>query len=108
MGTTKTQCFTKAQNTVADIARAIGHPARVAILESLISSKGCICSDFVNRLPLAQSTISQHLTALKGAGIIQGKVVGTSVYYCIDKKVWDEARKVFDGLFNSGKAVTEC
>lgn len=108
MGTTKAQYFTEEQNTIADMARAIGHPARVAILECLLDANGCICSDFVNELPLAQSTISQHLKALKKVGIIKGKVVGTRVYYCIDKTVWREAREVFHVLFNAGQTMDDC
>ncbi len=72
MGVTKTELFTKKQNELADIARALGHPARIAILQHLVKINGCICSDLVAELGLAQATISQHLKELKHAGLIQG------------------------------------
>ena len=63
----------------------MGHPARVAIVEFLMKSEGCICGDIVNELPLSQPTISQHLKELKTAGIIKGNVEGNSICYCIDQ-----------------------
>ncbi|HMJ70377.1 MAG TPA: metalloregulator ArsR/SmtB family transcription factor [Cyclobacteriaceae bacterium] len=93
MGLTKTQEFTKGQNELAAIAKALGHPARIAILQFLIKTKACVCGDFVNELPLAQSTISQHLKELKNAGLIKGDVDGPSVCYCVDEKAWNKAKK---------------
>lgn len=84
MGLTKTEHFTAQQNEVAALAKAIGHPARVAILELLISRDNCICNDIVDELPLAQATVSQHLKELKHAGIIKGTITGKSICYCID------------------------
>ena len=74
MGVSKTNLFTDEQNEIASIAKALAHPARVAILQHLLQTKGCINSDLVNELGLAQSTISQHLKELKALGIIQGTV----------------------------------
>ena len=86
MAFAKTEEFTAKQNKAASMLKALGHPARVAIVEYLIKCDSCVCGDIVDRLPLAQATVSQHLKALKQAGIIQGTVEGTSVCYCIDAK----------------------
>lgn len=86
MGATKTEHFTDQQNQIATIAKAMGHPARIAIIEYLMKANECICGDIVNELPLAQPTVSQHLKELKNAGIIKGNVEGNSICYCIDEK----------------------
>lgn len=86
MGATKTEHFTAKQNAIAKLTKALGHPARIAIIEYLIKVNTCICGDIVNELPLAQPTISQHLKELKNAGLIKGSVEGNSVCYCIDEK----------------------
>ncbi len=86
MGATKTEHFTSKQNQIATIAKALGHPARIAILEYLMTVDECICGDIVNELPLAQPTVSQHLKELKNAGIIKGNVEGNAICYCIDEK----------------------
>ena len=88
MGATKTDHFTDKQNQIAIIAKALGHPARIAIIEYLLKVNECICGDIVNELPLAQPTISQHLKELKNAGLIKGNIEGTSVCYCIDEKAF--------------------
>ena len=90
MGVTKTEIFTEQQNTIAQIAKAIGHPARVAILQHLMKLNSCICGDLVNEIGLAQPTISQHLKELKNIGIIKGNIEGTSVCYCINQEKWAE------------------
>lgn len=86
MGATKTEHFTERQNQIATIAKALGHPARIAIIEYLMKVNECICGDIVNELPLAQPTVSQHLKELKSAGIIKGNIEGNSICYCIDEK----------------------
>ena len=78
MGATKTDHFTEKQNAISAMAKALGHPARVAILEYLMKTEGCICSDIVNELPLAQPTVSQHLKELKTAGWIKGNIEGNT------------------------------
>jgi len=108
MGITKTENFTASQNKAAKLAKALGHPARIAILEVLLKRNTCICGDLVDELPLSQSTVSQHLKELKEAGIIKGEIEGTSVCYCIDEKVWKDARKIFNNLFDSFKGVNCC
>lgn len=101
MGLTKTEEFTKAQNELALLTKALGHPARVAILQFLIKTKACVCGDIVDELPLSQSTVSQHLKELKKAGLIKGDIEGPSVCYCIDEKVWNKAKKLIGELFES-------
>ncbi|MBC3538309.1 ArsR/SmtB family transcription factor [Rufibacter sediminis] len=101
MGVTKTQNFTEGQNQIAAYAKALAHPARVAILQYLLKKQTCICGDLVGELPLAQATVSQHLKELKAVGLITGTVEGTSVCYCIDKHKWEEVRDVFFNIFSS-------
>ena len=100
MGLTKTKLFEKRQNKIAAFAKAFDHPARVAIIEYLLQNNTCICNDLVNELPLSQSTISQHLKELKQIGIIKGEVEGPKLNYCIDEKVWNEAKDIFSNLFS--------
>lgn len=95
MGATKTEHFTNKQNSIATMAKALGHPARIAIVEYLIKVNECICGDIVNELPLAQPTVSQHLKELKNAGIIKGNIEGNSVCYCIDEKVIEKLQNYF-------------
>ncbi|CAN5358683.1 metalloregulator ArsR/SmtB family transcription factor [soil metagenome] len=108
MGLTKTEEFTKAQNELATLTKALGHPARIAILQFLIKSKACICGDIVEVLPLSQSTVSQHLSELKKAGLIKGDTEGPSVCYCIDEKAWAKAQHLIHGLFESYEKANCC
>ncbi len=98
MGLSKTEDFTKSQNELAAIAKALGHPARIAILQFLASQKTCVCGDIVNELPLSQSTVSQHLKELKKVGLIKGEIEGPSVCYCLDEKTVKKASKVLGDL----------
>lgn len=102
MGATKTELFSDTQNTMATMAKALGHPARIAILEHLLKVEGCICGDIVSELPLAQPTVSQHLKELRNAGLIRGNVEGTAICYCIDpegiRKLQDYFTDVADKL----------
>ena len=68
---------------LASLARALAHPARVRILRILIARNSCICGQIVDELPLAQSTVSQHLKILKDAGLVQGEIDGPKVCYCV-------------------------
>lgn len=108
MGLTKTEEFTKAQNDLALLAKALGHPARIAILQFLIKTKSCVCGDIVDELPLSQSTVSQHLSELKKAGLIKGDIDGPTVCYCIDEKAWNKMKKVIGDLFESYKDTMCC
>ncbi|RXP61361.1 ArsR family transcriptional regulator [Lutibacter sp. HS1-25] len=100
MGTTKTEIFDKNQNQIALIAKAFAHPARVAILQQIFKANACICGDLVDEIGLAQPTISQHLKELKNLGLIQGTIEGTSVCYCINKEVWQDAKQLFNAFLN--------
>jgi DNA-binding transcriptional ArsR family regulator len=108
MGITKSDNFSNTQNRMAKLAKALGHPARIAIIEVLLKRNTCICGDLVDELPLSQSTVSQHLRELKEVGIIKGEIEGTSVCYCIDEKVWKEVQKSFNKLFDSFKGGSCC
>jgi DNA-binding transcriptional ArsR family regulator len=108
MGLTKTTGFSKAEIELAELAKALAHPARIAILKHLIARKSCICGDIVDELPLSQSTVSQHLKELKEAGIIKGNISGTSVCYCIDEKMWKKAGSLIQQLFDSYNVENTC
>lgn len=109
MGLTKTEKFSTKQNKLASLSKALGHPARIAILEYLLSKReSCICGDIVDELPLSQSTVSQHLKELKGAGLIKGKIEGPSVCYCIDAEVWESAKRDLADFFTSIKIGSHC
>ncbi|ANH81082.1 transcriptional regulator [Niabella ginsenosidivorans] len=98
MGATKTDHFTHKQNQIATIAKALGHPARIAIIEYLLKVNECICGDIVNELPLAQPTVSQHLKELKNAGLIKGNIEGNSVCYCINEKAFNILKSYFSKI----------
>jgi DNA-binding transcriptional ArsR family regulator len=108
MGVTKTEGFTEEQNVLATFMKALAHPARVAIIEHLLSRNQCICADLVDSLPLAQATISQHLTELKKAGLIKGSISGTSICYCLDQDQWAKNLTLFESISARVKEVTGC
>ncbi len=103
MGATKTEHFTDRQNQIANIAKALGHPARIAIIEYLMKVNECICGDIVNELPLAQPTVSQHLKELKNAGLIKGNIEGNSICYCIDENTFDILKSYFSNVISVTK-----
>ena len=98
MGATKTAYFTDKQNAIATLAKALGHPARIAIIEYLLKVDTCICGDIVNELPLAQPTVSQHLKELKNAGLIKGEIEGNAICYCIDEKAFQKLQTYFANI----------
>ena len=98
MGATKTGHFTGKQNAIAILAKALGHPARIAIVEYLIKVDTCICGDIVNELPLAQPTVSQHLKELKNAGIIKRNIEGNAICYCIDERAIEKLQNYFGNI----------
>lgn len=100
MGVTRSDLFTQEQNQLAKVAKAMAHPARLAILQHLLKTNACINGDLVQELGLAQATISQHLRELKEIGIIQGTIEGVSVSYCINPTKWAEIKALFNGLFD--------
>lgn len=99
MGATKTTEYTLKELSIAKYAKALSHPARIAILNLLLKKQTCICGDIVDDLPLSQSTVSQHLKELKEAGLIKGNIDGASVCYCIDEKNWNKTLGQFNELF---------
>jgi ArsR family transcriptional regulator len=88
----------EADEELAALAKALGHPARVRILRLLIRESACICGDIVDELPLAQSTVSQHLKVLKEAGLIRGEVDGPRVCYCIEPAALERLSALVTGL----------
>lgn len=93
--------FSAQDTAIANYAKALCHPARIAILQLLIQKQTCICGDIVDELPLAQSTVSQHLKVLKEAGLIKGEIEGATVCYCIDEQAWAHAKNILNNLFLS-------
>jgi predicted transcriptional regulator len=87
MGITKTTGFSEETNEMAEILKALGHPARLEIVQFLMKSSSCVCGDIVEVLPLAQSTVSKHLSELKKVGIIKGTITGNNICYCLDEKI---------------------
>lgn len=108
MGATKTEGFSNTQLSLAALFKAMAHPARIAILQFLISRKSCVCGDIVDELPLSQSTVSQHLKELKDAGIIKGEIEGPRICYCIDERVWNDLWMVLTRFMNTYKSGNCC
>ncbi len=108
MGATKTHEFTAKENKLAKMAKALGHPARIAILHFLSKKQSCMCGDIVEELPLSQSTVSQHLKELKDSGLIKGEIEGAKVCYCIDEKQWKAAQAALNQFFEDYKAGSNC
>ncbi len=106
MGASKADFFTKEQNDLALLFKAMSHPARIAIIQYLLHVDSCICGDIVNELPLAQPTVSQHLTALKNAGIIQGNIEGTAICYCLNLETMQKIHQYFGEI--SQKLENKC
>ena len=90
--------FTLEEQQLAAIAKALGHPARIAIVRLLARHHACVCGELVLELPLSQSTVSQHLKELKAAGLVQGEIDGPRVCYCLDAAGWATARQLFGAL----------
>ena len=91
--------YTARQERIARFAKAMGHPARIAILEFLAQQSECYFGDIHEELPIAKATVSQHLKELKEAGVIQGEVEPPKVKYCINRENWRVACELFGGLF---------
>jgi DNA-binding transcriptional ArsR family regulator len=108
MGTTKTEEFTSNQNKKALVFKALGHPARIAIVEYLATVRSCICNDLIDILPLSQATISQHLRELKEAGIIQGTIEGNSRCYCLNVETFVKMKGILDFLISNSTQINCC
>lgn len=98
MGASKSSSFSVEHNEMATLFKALSHPARIAIVDFLLSVDTCICGDIVNELPLAQPTVSQHLKELKNANIIKGNIEGTAICYCLDLETMMKIEKYFSGI----------
>ena len=108
MGITKSAHFTEQQNEMALLFKALGHPARMAIVDYLLKVNSCVCGDIVNELPLAQATISQHLKELKQAGVIKGSIEGASICYCLDESKIDHLISFFSNVQKKLNKQSKC
>jgi DNA-binding transcriptional ArsR family regulator len=108
MGATKTLDYRTKEIAIAKYAKALSHPARIAIINLLLKKQSCICGDIVLELPLSQSTVSQHLKELKQSGLIKGDIDGVSVCYCIDEKEWTKAKSTLAAMFETTVYKNKC
>lgn len=108
MGLAKTEIFNEQQNELANFAKVLGHPARIAILQHLFKINACICGDLVDEIGLAQPTISQHLKELKNLGLIKGTIEGTSVCYCIDYDNWSKMKLLIKDFLDQDNPHSTC
>ena len=102
------QELTKEQEQMARIAKALGHPIRIAILQMLANQSCCYHGDMSEILPIAKSTLSQHLNELKDAELIQGTITLPTVKYCINEENWEKAKKLFSSFFINIKNEETC
>lgn len=100
-GIMRTKQYTKEQKQIARFAKAMGHPARMAILNFLAKQDSCFFGDIHEELPIAKATVSQHLKELKDAGLIQGEIETPKVRYCINRDNWELARNLFATFWNN-------
>lgn len=107
MAINKKEEFKKTEIALSDFAKAISHPARIAILKTIADKDICICGQIVEVLPLAQSTVSQHLKELLKAGLIEGTIEGTKSCYCINWKTFERFANSFNSFFNNAKTKSE-
>ena len=96
----KSDLFDEHEINLAEMAKALSHPARIKILKILLDKNLCMCGDIVELMPLAQSTVSQHLKELKKAGFIKGEIEGPKTCYCLNEKILEKAKKSFSALFS--------
>lgn len=95
----KNDVITDDQKKIARFAKALGHPVRIYIINLLASQSCCYSGNLSEVLPIAKSTLSQHLKELKNAGLIQGDIEGPRIRYCLNREAWEEAKRLFTGLF---------
>lgn len=108
MGASKTAHYSDEQNLIATIFKALGHPARITILEYLLQIENCICGDIVQELKLSQSTVSQHLRELKNVGLIKGNIEGNAICYCVDMDKIQQLQNYFEALSIQIKTKSDC
>jgi predicted transcriptional regulator len=100
MGITKTAGFSTEVNEMSEVLKALGHPARLAIVQYLIASPSCVCGDIVDVVPLAQSTVSKHLSELKKVHLIQGSISGNNICYCLNQETWQKVQDFLQSITN--------
>ncbi len=101
MGVSKSHIFSLQQNELAQAAKVLAHPARIAILEYISKQDSCICTDLVDEIGLAQPTISQHLNEIKKIGLLKGTFEGKNLCYCIDQEMWSQLKLLFNTFFST-------
>jgi ArsR family transcriptional regulator, arsenate/arsenite/antimonite-responsive transcriptional repressor len=104
----KTTAFTEEQQQLARVAKALAHPARVAIIQLLASKQTCISGDIAAELPLSRTTVSQHLQELKALGLIRGEVEGLTVCYCLDTQLLQQVHQQFTAFFLEATTNPAC
>ncbi len=108
MNSSKNKDYTIDNEQIARFAKAMGHPARITILQFLASLDSCYFGDIHNELPVAKATVSQHLKELKDAGLIQGEIETPKVKYCINRENWEKAQNFFGAFFENKNDKTTC
>lgn len=109
MGASKIINYSEEELLIAKFAKALSHPARVAIIKLLLQKQSCICGDIVEDLPIAQSTVSQHLKELKESGLIKGNIDGASICYCVDTEVLHKANDILSNVLGASiQTQTTC
>ncbi len=104
MGASNLSIHSKEQIDISAVAKVLGHPARVAILQYISSQEACICNDIVDEIGLSQPTISQHLQVIRSARLIKGSFEGKSICYCLDIPRFQEIQNIFNSFFNTSAA----
>lgn len=108
MATHKKEAFGQDEQELAELAKALAHPARIAILKELARRNTCVCGEIVEVLPLAQSTVSQHLKELQQAGLIQGTIEGAKSCYCINRETFQKFEQMLESFFVNTTAKQQC
>jgi DNA-binding transcriptional ArsR family regulator len=108
MAVSKSSEFETKDIELAEIAKALSHPARIKILKILASTNACMCGEIVNMLPLSQATVSQHLKELKRVGFIKGDIDGPKVCYCIDKEFFKKTKKELEHFLSTIEEMNKC
>lgn len=104
----KSEIFPAEQQQAAVYAKALSHPARIAILRYLAETNVCITGDITDAIPLGRTTVLQHLQVLKDSGLIRGDIDGKKVCYCINSDQYDEMKQLFDDLLNKINPINNC
>lgn len=104
----KKKTFTEEEELIARLAKALGHPVRIAIIHMLLNQKCCYHGDMSEIIPVAKSTLSQHLSELKDAGLIKGTITLPTIKYCINAERWALTQKLFGDLFSMKNNVESC